>query len=92
EILEACHVSHASGHHGCICTTSKVLQCGYYWPIILRDSHAFCKCCVQCQLQGSISRRHELSLSQILEIELFDVWRLILWALFLAHLGINTFL
>ncbi|WMV29492.1 hypothetical protein MTR67_022877 [Solanum verrucosum] len=44
------------------------------WRYPYRDALAFCKTCVQCQMQGSISRRHELSLSQILGVELFDVW------------------
>ncbi|WMV29871.1 hypothetical protein MTR67_023256 [Solanum verrucosum] len=46
EILRACHVSLAGGHHGGIGTTTKVLQCGYYWPTMFRDAHAFCNCCV----------------------------------------------
>ncbi|WMV37653.1 hypothetical protein MTR67_031038 [Solanum verrucosum] len=74
EIVEAYHALLTSGHHGSIHIAFKVLQCGYYLPTLFRDGHAFCKYCVQCLLQGSISRRHELPLSQILEIELFDVW------------------
>ncbi|WMV50054.1 hypothetical protein MTR67_043439 [Solanum verrucosum] len=76
EILEACHAWSASGLHVSIRITSKVLQYGYYYYTMFRDFHAFCKFCVQCQMQGSIFRRHELPMSQIPEIELFDVWRI----------------
>ncbi|WMV54698.1 hypothetical protein MTR67_048083, partial [Solanum verrucosum] len=74
EVLEACHTSPVGCHHGGIHTTSKVLQCGYYWSTMIIDSHMLYKCCVQCQLQGSISRRYVLPLSKILEIDFFYVW------------------
>ena len=31
-------------------------------------------CCGHCQRVENISRRHELPLTNILEVELFDVW------------------
>ena len=29
-VLEACHSSPVRGHHSCIRTSHKILQCGYY--------------------------------------------------------------
>ena len=25
--------------------TAKILQCGFYWPTMFKDTHAFCKTC-----------------------------------------------
>ncbi|XP_049381222.1 uncharacterized protein LOC125845730 [Solanum stenotomum] len=47
-ILEACHSSPVSGHHGGAQTSHKQ--------------------------QGAIYRRHELPMTPILEVELFDIW------------------
>ncbi|XP_075473297.1 uncharacterized protein LOC142504299 [Primulina tabacum] len=38
------------------------------------DSYNLVKSCDKCQRVGNISRRHELPLTNILEVELFDVW------------------
>ena len=34
----------------------------------------FVKTCDRCQRVGNISRRHELPLTNILEVKIFDVW------------------
>ena len=75
-ILEACHSSPVGGHHGGMRTVQKILQCWYYWPTIYKDAHVYARACDQCQRQGNISRRHELPMTTILELELFDVWRI----------------
>lgn len=46
----------------------------FLFALDYRDAHTFCMFDVQCQVQGLFSRRHELSLSKILEHYLFDVW------------------
>ncbi|KAJ9535626.1 hypothetical protein OSB04_un001232 [Centaurea solstitialis] len=38
------------------------------------DADKFVKKCDRCQRSGNISRRHEMPLNYILEVELFDVW------------------
>ncbi|XP_049382870.1 uncharacterized protein LOC125847254 [Solanum stenotomum] len=73
-ILEACHSSPVGGHHGGARTAQKVLQCGYYWPTIHQDAMDIIRCCDVCQRQKAISRHHELSMTPILEVELFNVW------------------
>jgi len=45
EILHACHASPVGGHHGGVRTTAKVLQSGYYWPSLYKDSYEFLKRC-----------------------------------------------
>ena len=62
------------GHFGVTRTATKVLQSGFFWPSIFRDSYILVKTCDRCQRMGNISRHQELSLKNILEVELFDVW------------------
>ncbi|KAL4312646.1 hypothetical protein GQ457_01G021240 [Hibiscus cannabinus] len=73
-ILEQCHSTPFGGHFGGNRTTAKVLQSGLYWPSLHRDAQLFCQQCDRCQRTGNISRRNEMPLQNILEVELFDVW------------------
>nr|XP_009785879.1 PREDICTED: uncharacterized protein LOC104234082 [Nicotiana sylvestris] len=73
-VLYDCHTSPYGGHHGGDRTTAKVLQSGHFWSTLFKDAHAFVKKCDQCQRTGTITRRHEMPLNNILEVELFDVW------------------
>ncbi|KAL4353214.1 hypothetical protein GQ457_06G012220 [Hibiscus cannabinus] len=54
--------------------TTKVLQSGFYWPTLHKDAQLFCQQCDRCQRTGIISKRNEMPLQNILEVELFDVW------------------
>ncbi|KAE8726680.1 hypothetical protein F3Y22_tig00006570pilonHSYRG00206 [Hibiscus syriacus] len=54
--------------------TAKVLQSGFYWTSLFKDAHEFCKACDRCHRTRNLSRRHEMPLQNIMEIELFDVW------------------
>jgi hypothetical protein len=74
KILHDCHSSPYGGHFGPTRTAAKVLQSGFYWPTIFKDCYTFVKSCDRCQRTGNISRHHELPLTSIVEIELFDVW------------------
>ena len=53
---------------------AKVLQSIFYRPTLLKDAHSFVVACDRCQRTGNISRRNEMPLNNILEVELFDVW------------------
>ncbi|KAK9021179.1 hypothetical protein V6N11_011180 [Hibiscus sabdariffa] len=74
DILFHCHTSICGGHFGGARTTAKVLQSGFYWPTLFKDAHNYYKACDRCQRAGNISRRNEMPLQCILEVELFDVW------------------
>ncbi|XP_049364536.1 uncharacterized protein LOC125829342 [Solanum verrucosum] len=87
DILHACHTSQVGGHHGGIHTAAKVLQSGYYWPSLYKDAHEFVKKCSKCQQQGRVSRRYELPLTLILEVELFDVWGIDFMGPFVSSFG-----
>ncbi|XP_074315174.1 uncharacterized protein LOC141651355 [Silene latifolia] len=66
-ILETCHSSAYGGHHGPSRTVAKVLQSGFFWPIMFHDSKVFVSACDACQRTGNITRRHEMPEVGILE-------------------------
>ena len=73
-ILWHCHNSPCGGHYGGNKTTTKVLQSGFFWPTLFKDAHHHVLHCDQCQRIGGISRRNEMPLQNILEVEVFDCW------------------
>lgn len=54
-ILRHCHSKEVGGHHGVNKTVAKVLQSGFYWPTIFKDTYAFVSSCDKCQRSGNIS-------------------------------------
>ncbi|KAK8538753.1 hypothetical protein V6N12_034461 [Hibiscus sabdariffa] len=74
DIMYLSHAASCGGHFGGNRTAGKILQSGFYWPTLFKDAHAFAKACDRCQRMGNISRRNEMQLQNILEVELFDVW------------------
>ncbi|KAL5560290.1 hypothetical protein UlMin_036501 [Ulmus minor] len=73
-ILQQCHSSPYGGHFGGVRVANKVLQAGFYWPTLFKDAHSCVLQCDRCQRMGNVSRKHEMPLNNILEVELFDVW------------------
>ncbi|XP_061351444.1 uncharacterized protein LOC133296465, partial [Gastrolobium bilobum] len=74
DILWHCYASDYGGHFGGNKTAQKLLQSGYYWLTIFKDAREFVEKCDKCQRTGNISRKDEMPLNCILEVELFDVW------------------
>ena len=87
KILQECHASPYGGHFIGDKTTHKILQSGFYWPIIFKDCFEWVKLCDQCQRMGNISKRHEIPLQGILVVQLFDVWGMDLMGPFPASFG-----
>ena len=75
-VLHHYHASTYDGHFGAEKTIAKVLQAGFYWPTMFKDARSFVMTCDQCQQTGNISKRHEVPQQGILEVKLFDVWRI----------------
>ena len=73
-VISFCHSYACGGHFSSKKTAAKILQCGFYWPSIFKDTHVFCKACDRCQKLGGISRRNMMPLNPILIIEVFDCW------------------
>ncbi|KAL1299995.1 hypothetical protein AAHE18_18G148100 [Arachis hypogaea] len=61
-------------HFGGERTATKVLQCGFYWPTLYKDSREFVRNCDSCQRDGNLPHGYAMPQQGILEIELFDVW------------------
>ncbi|RDX98195.1 gag-pol, partial [Mucuna pruriens] len=74
-VLWFCHAAPGDGHYGSTRTAKKVLDCGFYWPTIFRDTYQFVSTCEKCQkARMAISRRHKMPQQPILFCEVFDVW------------------
>ncbi|XP_039134170.1 uncharacterized protein LOC120271548 [Dioscorea cayenensis subsp. rotundata] len=73
-VLFYCHSSSYGGHCSSSKTATKILQAGFYWPTLFKDTRRFVLACDRCQRTGNISRRHEMPLNYILEVEIFNVW------------------
>ena len=61
-VIKFCHSKACEGHFSSRKTTAKILQSGFYWPTMFKDSHAFCKTCENYQKFGSISKHHMMPL------------------------------
>ncbi|CAA7024181.1 unnamed protein product [Microthlaspi erraticum] len=73
-VLEHCHGSAYGGHFATFKTATKVLQAGLWWPTLFKDAASFIAKCDPCQRKGGITKRDEMPLNPILEVEIFDVW------------------
>ena len=69
-----CHSSTCRGHFTTCKTADKILQSGFYWPTIFKDAHCFYTECLQFQAALNISKRDEIPMWPILEVEIFDLW------------------
>ena len=69
-----CHSSACEGHFAARKTVDKILPSGFYWPTIFKDAHHFYTECLQCQTTLNISKKNEMSIRPILEVEIFDLW------------------
>ncbi|KAL0702271.1 hypothetical protein Bca4012_058393 [Brassica carinata] len=73
-ILTHCHGSSYGGHFATFKTVAKVLQAGFWWPYMFKDTQDFVSRCDSCQRRGNITKRNEMPQNPILEVEVFDVW------------------
>jgi hypothetical protein len=73
-VISFCHLEACGGHFSAKKTAAKILQCGFYWLSLFKDTHEFCKACEHCQKLGGITCRNMMPLNPILIIEIFDCW------------------
>ena len=73
DTLQSCRTAAYRGYFGEHKTAAKVFQSGNYWPSIFKDAYEFVKYCDLHQRAGNISQKHEMPLTNILEVKLFDV-------------------
>jgi len=72
-ILHHFHIRKVGGYFERTKTSAKVLQCGFYWPTLFKNTEAFVEYFNAYQKSGNISRKNEMPLNIILEVEFFDV-------------------
>jgi hypothetical protein len=41
-VISFCHDHACGGHFSANKIAAKILQCGFYWPTMFRDTHAYC--------------------------------------------------
>ena len=58
-VIKFCHSEACGDHFSSKKTIAKILQSGFYWPTMFKDSYAFCKTCENCQNVGFISKHRE---------------------------------
>ncbi|CAN6695209.1 unnamed protein product [Malus baccata var. baccata] len=73
-ILRFCHTYACGGHFGTQRTTLKVLECGFYWPTLFKDSRTYCLTCDRCQRMGNIGTKDQMPQQPLSFVEIFDVW------------------
>ena len=64
-----------------------MLKSGFFWPSLFKDSHQHVQNCDRCQRVGNISKRNEMPLNNIQEVEIFDVWAIDFMGLFPPSFG-----
>nr|CAN82009.1 hypothetical protein VITISV_009795 [Vitis vinifera] len=73
-ILSHCHENACGGHFASQKTAMKVLQSGFTWPSLFKDSHIMCRSCERCQRLGKLTKRNQMPMNPILIVDLCDVW------------------
>ena len=76
KILFHCHDSTYGWHFGATKTAVNVLESGFFWPTLFKDAKEYMEHCDRCQRHGNISKRNEMPLTSIQEVEIFYVWGL----------------
>ncbi|CAM8959440.1 unnamed protein product [Rhodiola kirilowii] len=73
-VISFCHEHACGGHFGPRRTARKILDSGFFWPSVFRDSYEHCRKCDRCQRVGNISARNEMPQVPILVHDVFDIW------------------
>ncbi|RVW58836.1 Retrovirus-related Pol polyprotein from transposon 17.6 [Vitis vinifera] len=70
-ILSQYHENACGGHFASQKTAMKVLQSGFTWPSLFKDSHIMCRSCDRCQRLGKLTKRNQMPMNPILIVDLF---------------------
>ncbi|CAM8999213.1 unnamed protein product [Rhodiola kirilowii] len=73
-VISFCHEHACGGHFGPRRTARKILDSGFFWPSVFRDSYEHCRKCDRCQKVGNISAKNEMPQVPILVNDVFDIW------------------
>ena len=75
-ILKELHKGNAGGHFSQDITVRKVLDAGYWWPTLYKDTYDYCQTCHECQKTGGLSKLVSTKLITTLPAEPFMKWGL----------------
>ncbi|XP_070668972.1 uncharacterized protein [Malus domestica] len=72
-ILRFCYTYACGGHFGTKRLALKVLECGFYWPMLFKDARTYCLTCDRCQRMGNIGSKDQMPQQPLSFVEIFDV-------------------
>ena len=75
-ILQELHKGNAGSHFSQNITVRKVLDVGYWWPTLYKDTYKYCQTCHECQRTGGLPKLVSTKLITTLSAEPFMKWRL----------------
>ena len=75
-ILQELHKGNAGGHFSQDITVRKVLDAGYWWPMLYKDTYQYCQTCHECQKTGRLPKSVSTKLMTTLPAEPFMKWGL----------------
>ena len=75
-ILQELHKGNVGGHFSQDITVCKVLDAGYWWPTIYKDTYEYCQTCHECQKTGGLPKSVSIKLITTLLAEPFMKWGL----------------
>ena len=81
-VLNFCHILACRRHFSGKKTTAKVLQSGFYWSTLFKDTYEFSKTYLRCQVVGNNSKKNMMPLNPILVVKIFNVWGIDFMGLF----------
>ena len=75
-ILQELPKGNAGGHFSQDITIRKVLDAGYWWPTLYKDTYQYCQTCHECQKTGGLPKSVSTKLMTTLLAEPFMKWGL----------------
>lgn len=75
-IIVACHDSACGGHFSRQLIGQKILNAGYFWPILFKDAYAYVKRCDACQRYAKNNLNIELSFHVSLSLVSSEKWEI----------------
>ena len=75
-ILQKLHKGNAGGHFSQDITVRKVLEAGYWWTTLYKDTYKYCQTCHECQKTGELPKSVSTKLMTTLLAEPFMKWGL----------------
>ena len=70
-ILSKAHLGGSRGHSFREIIGRKILQAGFWWPILLKDAHTCSKPCIKCKKEGQQHNFDRMQVQPILLLESF---------------------